>query len=259
MNIASLIDPVTAEGGPVTISDADKWMQGRTLYGGASALVAYTAVQRAFSDLPPLRAAQIGFVGPVGESFAIRREIVRQGRNVTQVRSELVGDKGVLLTAFWLFGEGREPNAVRSAEPPSDWPSSPDDADNAMHEQAPAFVAENFELRRAQVERDADKPVVRRWARLTDRGTLDPVSTVILMGDVLPPAAMRAMQRPGPLSSINWSFNLLGTAPTTTGGWWLAETACQHADAGYSSERLRLWNTEGRQVLDGMQSAAIFG
>ncbi len=259
MNIASLIDPVAAEGGPTTIPDADKWMQGRTLYGGASALVAYTAVRRAFTDLPPLRAAQIGFVGPVGESFSIRREIVRQGRNVTQVRSELFGDKGVLLTALWLFGDSREANALHDAERPGDWPGPPGEAEDAMSGKGPAFITENFEIRRAQETRGPGEPVVRRWARLTDRGELDPVSQIILMGDVLPPGAMRAMQRQGPLSSINWGFNLLDTHPQTSDGWWLAEAACQHADDGYSSERLRLWNTDGKQILDGMQSAAIFG
>ena len=96
-------------------------------------------------------------------------------------------------------------------------------------------------------------------ARLTERSGLDPVSELILMGDVLPPGAMRAMQRQGPLSSINWSFNLLDSAPATRDGWWLAETASQHADAGYSSERLRLWNADGKQILDGMQCVAVFG
>ena len=88
---------------------------------------------------------------------------------------------------------------------------------------------------------------------------LDPISELILMGDVLPPGAMRAMRRQGPVSSINWSFNLLGTAPATRDGWWLSENASQHADEGYSSERLRLWNADGQQVLDAMQAAAIFG
>jgi acyl-CoA thioesterase len=94
---------------------------------------------------------------------------------------------------------------------------------------------------------------------LTDRDGLDPVSELILLGDVLPPGAMRAMERPGPLSSINWSFNLLDIEPATQDGWWLSQNASQHADGGYSSERLRLWNTEGRQVMDGMQCVAIFG
>ena len=100
---------------------------------------------------------------------------------------------------------------------------------------------------------------MRRWARLTDREGLDPVSELVLLGDVMPPGAMRAMERPGPISSINWSFNLLDTEPTTTDGWWLSENASTHADNGYSSERLRLWNADGRQVMDGLQSVAIFG
>jgi acyl-CoA thioesterase len=67
------------------------------------------------------------------------------------------------------------------------------------------------------------------------------------------------MRRQGPLSSINWSFNLLDPAPQTRDGWYLAETASDHADHGYSSERLRLWNADGEQVVAGMQAAAIFG
>ena len=70
---------------------------------------------------------------------------------------------------------------------------------------------------------------------------------------------MRAMQRQGPISSINWSFNLLDTNPQTKDGWWVSENASQHADAGYSSERLLLWNSSGQQVIDGLQSVAVFG
>ena len=56
MTIASLLSPITDQPGPVRLEHADDWMQGRTLYGGASALVAYTMAKRAFADLPPLRA-----------------------------------------------------------------------------------------------------------------------------------------------------------------------------------------------------------
>ncbi len=259
MSIASLIDPVPAEGGPMQLTQAGDWLQGRTLYGGVSALVAYTAAIRAFPDLPPLRAAQIGFVGPVGQAIEIRREIVRQGRNVTQVRSELWSEGACALTAFWLFGTGREANAIHAAAPVADWPGPPEDAEPATTGFVPAFIAKNFELRRAQEQRGPGAPMVRRWARLTEQGVLDPVSELLLMGDVLPPGAMRAMKRQGPISSINWSFNLLGTVPATKDGWWLSENASQHADEGYSSERLRLWNSGGKQVLDGMQSVAIFG
>ena len=259
MSTANLLDPITADAGETRFSGLDHWMQGRTLYGGASALIAYTAVTRAFPDLPPLRGAQIAFVAPTGPEMELRREIVRQGRNVAQVRSEIWCEGACALTAFWLFGTDREPNALHDAAPVDEWPGAPEDAEPAMHGKGPAFIQKNFEILRAQEQQGPGAPVVRRWARLTERSGLDPVSELILMGDVLPPGAMRAMQRQGPLSSINWSFNLLDSAPATRDGWWLAETASQHADAGYSSERLRLWNADGKQILDGMQCVAVFG
>ncbi|QZD93557.1 thioesterase family protein [Qipengyuania xiapuensis] len=259
MSIASLTDPITPEGGKIRFENLEHWLQGRTMYGGASALIAYTAAVRAFDDLPPLRAGQVAFVSPTGPEVELKREIVRQGRNVAQVRSEIWCEGKCTLTAFWLFGTEREPNAVHEAAPVENWPGPPEEADAAMEGKGPAFLQNNFEIRRAQDMRGPGAPVVRRWARLKDRGGLDPISELILLGDVLPPGAMRAMQRQGPISSINWSFNLLDTAPTTDDGWWLSENASQHAAGGYSSERLRLWNTEGRQVLDGMQSVAIFG
>ncbi len=259
MTIASLLEPVTGKPGPARLDHAAEWMQGRTLYGGASALVAYTMATRAFTDLPPLRAAQIGFVAPVSEDIELSAEIVRQGRNVTQVRSDIHSDGKVALTAFWLFGTARDPNAVRPADAPETWPGYPEDNAVAMAGQGPSFIQNNFEVRFGQAKDEDHGATIRRWARLTEDHSLDPVGKLVLMGDVMPPGAMRIMQRMGPISSINWSFNVLDPETQSEGGWYLAENASQHADAGYSSERLRMWDREGRQVLDGLQCVAVFG
>ena len=259
MTIASLLEPITGQPGPARLAHAGDWMQGRTLYGGASALVAYTMATRAFPGLPPLRAGQVAFVAPVGREVTLTAEIIRKGRNVTQVRSEICSDGKVALTAFWLFGEAREPNAVRRADPPENWPGAPDDNDAMMGGSMPSFLQNNFELRYGQTKGAKHGATVRRWARLVEDHTLDPVSKLVLMGDVMPPGAMRAMQRIGPISSINWSFNVLDPESHSPGGWYLAENASQHADIGYSSERLRMWDAEGRQVLDGLQCVAVFG
>lgn len=258
MTIASLIDPISPVPGLVTLRNAEGWLQGRTLYGGASSLVAYTAAVRAHPRLPPLRAAQIAFSGPVGEAFETRVQVLRAGRNVTQLRCDLIADGEVGLAATFVFGAAREPNAVHTAPPCEPWPGSPDVGDALPNPEGLHFI-NNFELRRAQSESGPGVPLVRRWLRLRDEGVLDPVSRLVLIGDTLPPGSMRAMQRKGPLSSINWSFNILDPEAVTANGWWLAETASDHADNGYSSERLRLWNTDGKLVMVGMQAAAIFG
>jgi len=259
MTIASLLEPVTGQPGPARLVNAADWMQGRTLYGGASALVAYTMATRAFADLPPLRAGQITFVAPVGEDIELTAAIIRQGRNVTQVRSEILCEGRVALSACWLFGEGRAANAVHPCAMPGDWPGPPEDNAIVTHQFAPAFVANNFELRHGHIKGADRGASVRRWARLTEAHNLDPVATLVLMGDVMPPGAMRVMQRQGPISSINWSFNVLDPESRSRDGWYLAENASQHADSGYSSERLRMWDADGRQVLDGLQCVAVFG
>jgi acyl-CoA thioesterase len=259
MTIASLLAPITGQPGPAHLTHAADWMQGRTLYGGASALLAYKMATRAFPGLPPLRAGQVAFVAPVGEEIALTAAIIRQGRNVTQVRSEIHADGKLALTAFWLFGEGREANALAPAAPPEDWPGPPDANAPVTHSFAPSFVAKNFELRHGQTMGAERGATIRRWARLTEAHDLDPVSKLVLMGDVMPPGAMRAMQRQGPISSINWSFNVLDHESQSPGGWYLTENASQHADAGYSSERLRMWDANGKQVLDGLQCVAVFG
>ncbi|TWJ09199.1 thioesterase family protein [Altererythrobacter ishigakiensis] len=259
MSIQSFLAPITGQTAVIDLPDAENWMQGRTLYGGASALIAYTHAIRAFTDLPPLRAAQVGFVAPVGGRVELRAEIVRQGRSVKQLRSELYQDGALALTAFFLFAQPREPNALYPTMKPSDFPPPAEESEDVMSDKGPSFLRNNFEIRRAQDVSGPGEPVVRRWARLKHREELDPISELILLGDVLPPGAMRAMQRQGPISSINWSFNLLETDPQTEDGWWVSENASQHADNGYSSERLRLWNSAGQQVIDGLQSVAIFG
>ncbi|MEP5938064.1 MAG: thioesterase family protein [Erythrobacter sp.] len=259
MSVANLLADITGKSGPTTLSNAEEWMQGRTLYGGASALVAYTHAMRSFTDLPPLQAAQIGFVAPIGPEVELKAEIMRQGRNVTQLRSEIYCEGSLALTTFLLFGAARDANAEHAAEMLEPWPGSPTENEDVSTARGPAFLKNNFELRRAQSESGKGEPMVRRWFRLKEHAELDAISAMILLGDANPPGAMRAMQRQGPISSINWSFNVLETAPQTQDGWWMSENRSEHADHGYSSERLAMWNSEGRQVMSGLQSVAIFG
>ncbi len=259
MNGFPLTDAVTGSGDILTIPDAESWMQGRTLYGGASALLAYTAAIRAFPELPPFRAAQVGFVAPVGAEVTLRAEIVRQGRNVVQVRSDILCDGKVALTTFLLFGTARASNGEAPPAQVELAPGIPEDGAPVSTARAPAFLRNNFEMRYCQQRSNRGEARLRRWARLNPGNQLDPISQMILLGDILPPSAAKVMERPGPISSINWSFNLLDAEPATRDGWWLAETASDQSGNGYSSERLRLWNADGQQMLSGLQAVAIFG
>ncbi len=94
---------------------------------------------------------------------------------------------------------------------------------------------------------------------MKERAGLDTYAELIALGDTQPPGSVRAMERPGPLSSINWSLTVLGDDVSTRDGWWLIEAASNHFADGFSSETLRMWNTDGVEVTRGLQSVAIFG
>lgn len=241
-----------------TVDGAQGWMQGRTMYGGAAAFIAFSAAKTKFPGLPPLRAAQVGFIAPVGERLEAEAVMLRQGRSVSQVETTLLCDGAVVQRGLWLFGSARENNgAVPAARleglapPENSPPLSPGDM-------APAFT-QRMDMRRAEPKGGLQPGTVRRWVRLKDRSGLDPMAELVGIGDALPPGSVRAMKRLGPISSITWALTVLGDTPVTRDGWWLLETASNHMADGFSSETLRMWNSEGTEVMRGLQSVAVFG
>ncbi len=244
--------------GRFRLDGAAGWMQGRTMYGGAAASIAYAAACAAFPGLPPLRAAQVGFVAPVGEHLEAEALMLRQGRSVAQVETSLYCDGTLAQRTLWLFGAGRESNgSVAAAIAPGI--VQPEDSPHlTANDMAPAFTA-RMDMRRADPPGGSPPGTIRRWVRLKHRSGLAPVAELVGIGDALPPGSARAMERMGPISSITWALTLLGEVPPTREGWWLLETSSNHMGHGFSSETLRLWNSEGVEVMHGLQSVAVFG
>ena len=258
LTLAQLAQRLEQQGECFVLHGASGWMQGRTMYGGASSYIAYLAALRSFPDLPPLRAAQIGFIGPVGEDVEARVAMLRTGKSVSHVETTLWCEGALVHRTTWLFGRAREGNGAVPAGRLDALPAPETCEVVPQRLNVPGFT-ERMELHFAGPPETARHPVVRRWVRLRDREALDPMAELIAIGDALPPGAIRAMERRGPLSSINWSLTVLGSDFATRDGWWLLETASNHMADGFSSETLRLWNTEGVEVMRGLQSVAIFG
>ena len=244
--------------GRFKLDGASGWMQGRTMYGGAAAFIAYSAAKLAFPDLPPLRAAQVGFVAPVSEHLEVEAVMLRQGKSVAQVETSLYCDGALAQRTLWLFGAGRESNGGVPAAIEEGHDQPEDSPRLGANDMAPAFTA-RMDMRRADPAGGSPHGTIRRWVRLKDRTGLDPVGELVGIGDALPPGSARAMERKGPISSITWALTILGDVPETRDGWWLLETSSNHMGEGFSSETLRLWNSDGVEVMHGLQSVAVFG
>jgi hypothetical protein len=183
---------------------------------------------------------------------------MRTGKSVSHVETTLWCEGALVHRATWLFGKARSTNGHVPADRLADL-RPPEEFETLVPKpHTPAFI-QRMELRRAGAHGGDGRIAVRRWVRLRQRDGLDRQAEMVAIGDTLPPGSMRAMERPGPISSINWSLTMLGDDITTRDGWWLVETASNHMADGFSSETLRMWNTDGIEVMRGLQSVAIFG
>ena len=233
----------------------DTWLQGRTAYGGFSAALALHAAQQSDTGLPPLRSAQVAFIGPLSGEVTVRALRLRRGRNAAFVQADVESEAGLGLRATFVFmGPVESEVDHRVGQPPAF--ARPSGETTTFSGKAP-FFTQNFEFldRRDDTLGPAEWL---RWVRLKERDGLDPMVELIAVADCLPPAAFRLLGGPAPVSSMTWLLNVLGPQPRTDDGWWLLRASTDYAVAGSSSQLMGIWNSDGEPIAEQMQSVALF-
>ncbi|SFP61074.1 thioesterase family protein [Sphingomonas rubra] len=253
-SLAEIVGGLRAEGDGWRGTVPATWQQGRTAYGGLSAALALHAAMRVEPDLPPLRSAQVSFIGPLSGAVTIRATRLRRGRNAAFIQADVTGEAGLGLRATFVF---MAPIASRlsldgGSAPPFPRPGADT---QTYHGMAAVPFTQNFELVDQRDGLGAAEWL--RWVRLRERDGIDPAVAFIAVADCLPPAAIKLVGGHVPLSSMTWLVNLL-RPPETSDGWWLLHAAADHARDGASSQRMAIWNADGAAVAEQMQSVAIF-
>jgi len=257
MSLPQILDAAHASGDTLAALVPDTWMQGRTAYGGLTAAIALEAAQRSQSDLPPLRSAQIAFVGPLSGEVVVKTELLRRGRTAAFIEASVYSDGKLGLKALFVFMTGLD-SSIDYEDPAR--PDVPDfvDAAPARANPDPKFFTNNLEYRHGLPIEERHTPDFMRWVRLNERDGLHPMVELMVIGDALPPAAMALFSKPGPISSMTWQVNLLAAEPATADGWWLSRSTADLARHGSSSQVMQLWNSDREPIISGVQSVAIF-
>lgn len=242
-----------------------QWLQGRTAYGGITTASAVAAAQQlADGPLPPLRSAQVSFIGPALGALRCQVQTLRAGKSVTSVGVDVLGEQGLAARLMLVFGQARQSTLAHdfSERPGVRGPESYAElgvADSpALAAAVPAFMG-NFQLRPAAGSMPvsgADNPEIVAWVRHRDAEGVDPCVALIALADALPPAAFTSYRQLAPISSINWSFDLLGPVPA--GEWFLLRSASDYTADGYSSQQMQVWDIDGRLLMRGRQAVAVF-
>jgi acyl-CoA thioesterase len=258
---SQLAAAMQAQGGDYTISLPADWLQGRTAYGGLSASLCLEATFRHLPDLPPLRSAQICFVGPASGQLHISVNVLRRGKSTVVIGADLHGESGLAVRSTFCFGAARVsaqnylslpmPSVAAPAECPNYyvWPNRPN------------FMA-HFDGRLAAGAvplTPAAKPEMTVWLRHRDPGDDSSLVRLFALADALPPAALVLANERALVSTMTWSLDMLDIAPSSPTGWWLVQTAAESSCEGYSAQGTVIWNAEGQAVAVARQNATIFG
>jgi acyl-CoA thioesterase len=255
-SITDILAAATPIEGGYRATITDNWLQGRTAYGGLSSALALHAAQKLGADLPPLRSAQVAFIGPLAGEVSVVATKLRRGRTAAFIQVDITSDAGLGFRATFVF---MAPQTSRiDLNEAVATPHRPPTPDTELYVGPPQFFTGNFEF--FEMKDSVEGAAWLRWTRLRERDGLDPFVELMTIGDALPPAAFRLFGKdPVPLSSLTWILNLLTPAPATRDGWWLLTATTDHARNGSSSQSMTIWNADGERVADAMQSVAIFG
>ena len=258
MRFTELIASMSLDGDALSGSIPENWLQGRTTYGGLSAALCLEAVLKAHPDLPPLRSAQISFLGPVGGAVRMKPQVLRRGKNVAFVGADLHAGSGLATRAVFAFGAARESALAADFVPARSFPP-PETLRAPRREGAPPFAME-FDVRFLaggkpfSGSKDCD---VFLWVRHRDDEARSAVA-LLALGDMPPPALFPMFPTFGPISTVTWGLNFLVDPASVGGGWFLMESRAENAADGYTSQDMFVWTPEGRCVAAGRQAVAVF-
>jgi len=253
-----VLDAFVPAGSDFTGSAPESWAQGRTLYGGMTTALAWAATERSQPDLPPLRSAQIAFVGPAAGQLTISPEVIRRGRSAAFVRTSVTGEAGPAAECLFSCGAARDSRVEhRSVAAPAVPPPSSCEPLFAGGP-GPSF-AQNFQMLLAAGSRpfSGGDPSFTCWTRFARPQGVEPLTALLALADALPPAAMVSFPEFGVISSMTWSIEV-DALPNSNDDWFLQQATAEDTADGYSRQAMTLWDERGRRLFAARQTVAIF-
>lgn len=240
------------------------WGQGRALFGGLTAAIAWQHADLGVDPEQHLRAFTVSFVAPVqpGEARLLRR-ILRRGTNVTQVAVEIYQHQHVVLSALASYGRSRA-SAVRVTDTAA--------AQVPAREHGPSFpksrlmpeFTHHFDYHVSVGAMPFSGQQLREfggWMRFSHER--QPMSIGLLLGlvDAWPPALLPHLSEPAPASSLTWTIEFPEPISRLqwSSDWWQYSAYIDYAAEGYGHTHAHIWDEQGQLVAISRQTVTVFG
>ena len=256
---STLLATMIRQGDTWHSNPTEDWRQGRTLFGGLSAALCLEACARLVPDLPPLRSAQIAFVGPSAGEATLVPTLLRQGKSVTFMACDLIADGAVATRSLFCFGGARPSGySAEAARAPTVPP--PGDCEPLFAGRGPTFT-QHLDQRFAGGHRPvtgADKGDLMVWVKHLDPAAPASLASVVALGDALPPSTLARFTAPAAISTMTWHLDMIDPTRFHPDRYVLLRSTDDAVGHGYAGQAMGMWDEDGAPILIARQNVAVF-
>ncbi|MGB3726731.1 MAG: thioesterase family protein [Glaciecola sp.] len=247
-----------------SITIAKDWSQGRTVYGGLSAGILYAAAKPYVNPERVLRSMSTNFVGPLmaEQPFSISVEIIRAGKNVSQIQARASQDGKICVVSQFCFGEHRQSkivventdkhhlNVPKKAnfipQIPKVTPKFLRHFDLALDEGGIPFTGKKCSHYYG-------------WMRFKKPPQQVTDAHIVSLIDTWPPTLLQMLKWPAPASTVSWNLEFIHPHRALAPNDWFAYKAdTRQAANGYGHTEATIWDAHGEVIALSRQTVAVF-
>ncbi|WP_285817711.1 acyl-CoA thioesterase [Echinimonas agarilytica] len=246
------------------LSIPKSWGQGRTVFGGISTALIYTAIKECIASGRVLRSLNTNFIGPLAfdTPFTIEVEVLREGRSATQVIGKAIQNDKVCVMSQACFGVARDSKVnVRNTQHHGMLAPKKRSYIPQIPKVVPNFI-QHFEL----AKHDGGWPFTGKktshlhgWMRFKEPPECITDGHLIAMLDSWPPTLLQLIRWPAPISTMSWSIEFIHPhADIQPTDWFAYQASTRQAADGYGHTEANVWDSHGELVAISRQVVAIF-
>lgn len=240
------------------------WGQGRTAFGGISAASLLTAMQSKIEDDRVLRSINYNFVGPLtmDQPLKVTIEILREGKNTSQVTAKLSQNNEIVLMAVACFGVHRD-SKIDVREATNEKLSAPDSGQliPAIKDVTPEFI-QHVELAITDGNMPfSSSPRAEYHGRMRYKVSPQKITDAHLIAliDAWPPTVLQMYNKPAPASTMSWNIEFIHPHKSFSVDEWFGYHAItRQASDGYAHTEANIWDDAGELVAVSRQTVTIF-
>lgn len=257
--VAELAQP---EGQSYQFVIPESWGQGRALFGGMAAAVAFKYLAAMLPAESLVRAISVSFIAPIAPGpVVLKREILRVGKSVQHAEVRIYQQDQIALVLLASFGASRA-STIRHQPAPIQTDIAVS-MDFPKRGPVPEFTKHfDYQLMQGGLPFSGQQALILLGRNRLAEQSLEPKCTVaelLALIDAWPPATLSWLSAPAPASSLTWSLEFIRHDwQASANDWWYYRATIDAAEEGYSHIGAEIFDDAGQLIAISRQTVTVF-